>query len=340
MRERVLITGISGFIGKHVALRLLTDGYQVRGTVRSLARADEVRQTLALHGADLARLSFVEADLESDSGWEEAASGCRYVQHIASPVPIAQPRDREALVPQAKQGTLRVLEAARAADVDHVVVTSSVAAMMYRPDRSNPVTVSEDDWSDPEWAQATAYVVSKTRAELALWQWAHEHDWADRVTTINPSVILGPTLDAHAGSSTEIIRALMTGAYPLLPPLTLLMVDIRDVVELHARAMTMPATGGRRLLGAADALPLTEVAAALSVAFPAYAKQIPTMAAPAFLIRMAARFERTLQTIAPDLGVIPIAETAYVTDLTGVTFRPSMEAVHATAQSLIDHGVV
>jgi nucleoside-diphosphate-sugar epimerase len=202
------------------------------------------------------------------------------------------------------------------------------------------VAVSEDDWSDPDWEKATAYVVSKTRAELALWQWAHEHDWSDRVTTINPSVILGPTLDAYAGSSTEIIRAFMTGVYPLLPPLTLLMVDIRDVVELHARAMTMPITGSRRLLAAGDALHLTEVAAILSEAFPAYAKQIPTVAAPAFLVRMAARFDRTLQTIVPDLGVIPIAETGYVTELTGVTFRPSAEAVRATGQSLIDYGVV
>ncbi len=340
MSETVFVTGITGFIAKHVALNLLTQGYAVRGTLRSMARADEVRQTLQAHGADVSNLSFVEANLDEDGGWVEAVADCDYVQHIASPVPVSQPRDREALVPMARGGALRVLNAAQAADVKHIVVTSSLAAMAHRDDRSATRSITESDWSDPEGKHATAYIVSKTRAELAVWAWAYEQGWTERVTTVNPCYVLGPTLDTDISGSVMVVQLLMTGAYPLLPPINLMLVDVRDVAELHVRAMTLPETGGRRLLAAADTLALLDVADILRNEFPSYAVKIPTRNMPAFAVRLLAQFDRKVMSIVPQLGRTLTADNAYVTELTGVHFRPAEEAVRAAGQSLIDHSVI
>jgi dihydroflavonol-4-reductase len=218
MSELVLVTGISGFIAKHVALNLLQCGYSVRGTLRTPKRADEVRQALQTHSADTSGLSFVEADLGSDSGWAEAASGCTYVQHVASPFPIKQPRHREALVPEARQGALRVLEAARAADVKRIVFTSSMASMIHRANRPKQMTVTEDDWTDPTLNRLSPYIVSKTRAERAAWDWARENGWERRLTVINPGFVLGPTLDGQTCTSLDVIKLFMKAAYPAVPP--------------------------------------------------------------------------------------------------------------------------
>ncbi len=340
MEEQVLVTGISGFIAKHVALKLLQTGYRVRGTLRTRSRADEVRHALQIHGADISGLSFVEADLGSDSGWTEAARDCAYVQHVASPFPMKQPRDRESLVPEARQGALRVLEAARAAGVKRMVLTSSMVAMMYRANRPAQILVSETDWTDPSWNQLSAYIVSKTRAEKAAWNWADENGWKSRLTAVNPGFVLGPALDDKTGTSLDVIKLFFKGAYPALPPVCYPVVDVRDLAELHIRAMTAQDAGGRRLIGAADALSMSEMGRILRNAFPDYAKKIPTRTLPGFLVRFLAVFDRALKSVIADVGVIPAADNAYVIEMTGISFKPAEEAVRAAGQSLIDHSLV
>ena len=274
MSDTVLVTGISGFIAKHVALKLLQNGYSVRGTLRTPGRADEVREMLQAHGADISKLSFVEADLGSDSGWSEACSGCTFVQHVASPFPMKQPRDREALVPEAREGALRVLEAARAADVQRIIVTSSIVAMMYRSDRPAEMKVGENDWTDPEWKPLSAYIVSKTRAERAVWEWARENDWTQRVTVVNPGFVLGPALDGQTGTSLDVIKLIMKGAYPAVPPSNYPVVDVRDLTDLHLNAMTAENSAGRRLIGAGKTLSMAQMGNILRNAFPGYDKKI------------------------------------------------------------------
>lgn len=340
MKEQVLITGISGFIAKHIALKLLQEGYKVRGTLRTSAPAEKVRQTLQTHGADTSGLSFIEADLGSDAGWAEAARACAYVQHVASPFPMKQPRDRESLVPEARQGALRVLEAARAADVKRVVFTSSMVAMMYRADRANNITVTEDDWTDPSWNQLSAYIVSKTRAEKAAWDWADENGWKPRLTVVNPGFVLGPALDNKTGTSLDVIKLFMKGAYPAVPPVYYPVVDVRDLAELHIRAMTAQNVGGRRLIGAAETVSLRELGQILRDAFPNYAKKIPIRTLPGFVVRFMAIFDRALKSVIPDIGVKPVAENAYVMEMTGVSFRSAEEAVRAAGQSLIDYSLI
>jgi nucleoside-diphosphate-sugar epimerase len=340
MNEQVLVTGISGFIAKHIALKLLQNGYNVRGTLRTPARADEVRKTLQVNGADISKLTFYEADLGSDSGWTEAARDCAYVQHVASPFPIKQPRDRESLVPEAGQGALRVLDAACGVDVKRIVFTSSMAAMMYRANRPKEITVTENDWTDPDWKPLSAYIVSKTRAEKAAWNWADEKGWRQLLTVVNPGFVLGPALDGKIGTSLEVIKLFMKGAYPAVPPAHYPVVDVRDLAELFVRAMTTQDAGGRRIIGAANTLSLAEMGRILRDAFPEYAKKIPTRTLPGFIVRFVANFDRALKSVIPDLGVIPVADNAYVIEMTGISFKPAEAAVRAAGHSLVEHSLV
>lgn len=337
---KVLVTGISGFIAKHVALQLLQAGHEVVGTVRSEAKAQPVKETLVRHGADHSKISFVEADLTSDDGWAQAVTGCDYVQHLASPFPLQQPDDREALVPAARDGLLRVFNAALDADVKRIVVTSSMAAVMYNPKFGKVFDAGPDDWTDPDWKALTAYVVSKTRAEQALWARADEVSARDRVSVINPGLVLGPALDASIGSSLAVIEMMLKGAYPAMPPVCIPTVDVRDVAALHVVAMDNPSAAGQRLLAAKQSPSLKDLADILRDAFPAYARKIPKNELPAFLVRFASLFDKTLKSILPDLGRVPTAKTAYVTEKTGIAFRDASEAAIASAESLIEYGIV
>ena len=340
MKEQVLITGISGFIAKHIALKLLQKGYKVRGTLRTASHADVVRRALQVHGADVSGLSFINADLSSDSGWAEAAKDCAYVHHVASPFPMKQPRDRESLVPEARQGTLWVLEAARAANVHRILLTSSMVAMMYRANRPATMMVTETDWTDSNWNQLSAYIVSKTCAEKAAWDWAEKNGWKPSLTAINPGFVLGPALDDKTGTSLDVIKLFFKGAYPALPPVHYPIVDVRDIAELHFRAMTAKDAGGRRLIGAKDTISMSEMGQILRNAFPDYAKKIPIRTLPGFFVRFLAIFDRALKSIVPDIGVKTIAENTYVIKMTGISFKSAEEAVRAAGQSLIDHSLV
>ena len=340
MGATVLVTGIGGFIAKHVALALLRDGYTVRGTVRTPTAADEVRASLARHGADLERLSFVVADLDDDTGWELAIAGCEFIQHVASPFPLKTPDDRESLVPAAREGTLRILRHGLQAGVSRIVETSSMVAMMYRADRPAEITVREGDWTDPEWPSLSAYIVSKTRAERAAWEFLRAAGAENKLCTVNPGFVLGPLLDARLGTSLEVIRLFMTGAYPAVPPVSFPVVDVRDLADVHVRAMTAPDTCGRRLIAAGETISMAAMAVMLRDAFPNRARRIPTRVLPPLVVRLLGLFDRQLRTLRSDLGVVPHADSAYVTALTGIGFRPARESVVAAGQSLVDYGVI
>jgi nucleoside-diphosphate-sugar epimerase len=339
MTDQVLVTGISGFIAKHVAMSLLNAGYAVRGTVRSAARESEVRDTLQRRGADVGRLSFAVADLESNEGWTQAVEGCRFIQHIASPFPINAPREREALVPAAREGALRVVRAAMSAGAERVVMTSSMVAMMYRANRPKRPAIAETDWTDPDWSQATPYIISKTRSERAVRDELTAAQSLERLVTIHPGFVLGPCLDKDAGTSLEVIKLFMTGAYPAVPPVHFPVVDVRDIAALQVAAQTAP-VGGRRLIGAADTMSMKDMALELRSAFPDRSRKIPTSELPATMVRILGLFDPTLRTLRADLGVRPVADMQKTTADTGVCFRAGREAVRAAAESLIEHGLV
>ncbi len=343
MTDTIVITGVSGFIARHIALAFLREGASVRGTVRSLDKAEAVRKGLAAHdpaAADPARLSFVAADLTGDAGWREAMTGARAVMHVASPFPMAQPRDRNALTPAARDGALRVINAALDAGAPRVVMTASMVTMMYRPGRPALNPVRESDWTDIGWKALSAYVVSKTEAERAAWRLVEERRAKDRFTTVHPGLVVGPALDRDFGASIELVRMMMTGAYPAVPPAAYPVVDVRDVADLHVAASRRPQTGGRRLMAVGGVLSMAEMGAALKKAAPDLAAKAPTATLPGIVVRLMAQLDRNLAAVIPDLGSRPQPDADYVTDLAGVMARPAKDGLAATARSLAKVGAI
>jgi len=336
MTDTVLVTGISGFIASNVAAKLLGQGYAVRGTVRNKAKGQRIVESLAAEGTDTSNLELVEANLSSDMGWKTAVQDCRYVQHIASPFPLDAPSDREALVPAARAGAMRVIEQALGAGAERVVMTSSMVSMIGQPGRGDHMLVKESDWSDPDWRPLTAYPVSKTRAERAVWDYVKSQDLESRLTTVCPGLVFGPDPYNNGGASLEIIKGLFTGKFPMMPKIAYPIVDVRDCAALHVKAMTAPNAGGRRLMAASDTLWISDIAEILRESYPK--AKLPTRIMPNLIVKIAAIFDTSIKGIVPDVGIFHEADAAYVSSLTGVIPRPAKEAVLAAADSLTIHG--
>lgn len=338
MTDRVLVTGLSGFIASHVAKGLLDQGYAIRGTVRNKTKGERIVEALAEQGADTSRLELFEADLSQDAGWKQAVQDCRFVQHIASPFPLQAPSNREALVPSARAGAMRVIEQAIGAGAERVVMTSSMVSMMGQKGRKDHMRVKESDWSDPDWKPLTAYAVSKTRAELAVWDYVRSQNSKNRLTTICPGLVFGPDTYKNGGASLELIKGLFTGKFPMMPRLAYPIVDVRDCASLHIKAMTADAVGARRLMSASNTLWISEVSKILQAAYPK--AKLPNREMPNWGVKVAAVFDTTIKSVKPDIGIFHEADAAYVTSLTGVIPRPAKDAILAAAESLIENGVI
>jgi len=337
----VLVTGGSGFIGTHCVLQLLSAGHQVRTTVRNLKRESEVRALLKQGGAEPGeRLSFVAADLESDAGWPAAAAGCEFVLHVASPFPANVPKHEDELIVPAREGALRVLRAARDAGVRRVVLTSSFAAIGYGH-KEQEAPFNETDWTDPNGDDVTAYVKSKTLAERAAWDFLAKEGGSLELSVVNPVGVFGPVLGADYSTSILIVQRLMDGALPGCPRLQFGVVDVRDVADLHLRAMTNPAAKGERFLAVAgDFMSIRDIAMALKARMGAAAKRVPTRQLPNWLVRIAAMRDPAAQQIIPELGKYKNATNEKARRVLGWAPRPREEAIVATAESLVRLGLL
>ncbi len=314
MAEQVLVTGISGYIGQHVAAQLLIEGYQVVGTVRSL---DKSASTLAALTpvAPVEHLRFVEADLLDDRGWAEAMEGCQLVVHVASPFVLAEPKDENALITPAVEGTKRVLMAAKAAGVRRVVLTSSIVAMTAGKPSG---TYGPDAWSDVTTAIG-AYAKSKTLAERAAWEVVG--DGSMELVAINPGAVFGPSLGAAGdGQSVSVMADLIGGKMPAIPDVAMGMVDVRDVARLHLAALTAPSAPGQRFI-AASAAPV-ELRYLAEVLRGAGYTKVPTRKAPNVAIKLMALFDRQAKGMVPQLGKRVAFDNRTTYDVLGWTPTP------------------
>ena len=340
MSDKVLLTGVSGFLGGHIALALLAAGYTVRGSLRNPGRADHVRATLAKAGGDVARLEFVTLDLLKDDGWEAAAQGCRFVAHAASPFVISLPADKMALIRPAVEGTARALNAALTAKVERVVLTSSIAAIAYGHPRTRTAPYTARDWSDLDRPGGTAYTESKTLAERRAWEMMKAAGRESDLVAINPGMILGPLLDEDPGTSALTVLRLLNGSMPAAPRIAFPIVDARDVAAAHVAALTSPIAGGRRFPLGDDCLSLKQLADVLRRRLPDRARKAPRFEMPNWAVRLYALFDRDLRGNLDELGAMRRIDASDAVALLGRALIPAEEALVATAESLIAFGLV
>ena len=342
--DLVLVTGATGFIAQHCVVQLLDAGYRVRGTARSAGRAEQLRASLLPHVAGgktaLDRLELVSADLTSDAGWAEAVAGCRFVHHVASPLPRVPPRDENEVIVPARDGALRVLRAAAEAGVERVVLTSSVAAVVYGHDRNQ--VFDETTWSDINTRAIGAYEKSKTIAERAAWDYVATLDGERplELVSINPGLVLGPILDEDYGTSGEVLKKLFDRDFPACPDINWAVVDVRDVAAAHMAAMTVPEAAGERFICAIDNYSLRDVARVLDANFRERGFRIPTGNLPGFAMKLAAVFDKTARLALNDLGVRQDLDYSKIKRVLNWQPRGMEEMVVAMGNSFIDYGVI
>jgi dihydroflavonol-4-reductase len=339
---KVLLTGASGYIGKHITLELLNQGYEVRASLRSLKKALEVIDAVTPHLKDSknldSRLTFVELDLEKDSGWDDALEGIDALMHTASPFPIASPKDENELIRPAVEGTLRALKAAKKAGVKRVVLTSSVAAIYGSDLPEDKAAFDESMWSDVSHPVGrVAYTKSKTLAEKAAWDFIKNEAQDMNLTTINPVLVLGAPLDKNFGSSISVVERIMKGSDPMLPNLKFAIVDVQDVAKMHVLALSKPESIGERIIASSETFSFVAIAKYIKDQFPA--SKAKTTQAPDSLIKILSLFDAQIKAILPLIGKSMLVSNSKARAILGIDFIPVEQSIKSSAEFLVKNGL-
>ncbi len=320
--SKVLVTGASGFIAKHIVRELLEQGYQVRGSIRSDKREAEIQALFP--DADI---EYVKLDLSSDDGWDAALAGVDVLMHTASPFPGEEPDDRMELIRPAVDGTKRALNAANDAGVKRVILTSSCVAIYKDPAKPPMEQSSEANWTDPDGSGVSGYEASKTMAEKAAWDLAEQHGL--QLTTINPGVVFGPAMDANYGTSLELVEQILGGDFPAYPNINVPAVDVRDVARMHVAAIGNDNTIGERFAANSGAIYLIDAARALAKAYPD--KKLKLRKAPDLMLKIAGRFDKRMAQVVGSLGRNMDVDGSKAERTMGFTYIPTTEALLAAA---------
>lgn len=332
----ILITGIGGFLAGYIAQQLLDQGYKIRGTVRHISSAAQITDRLCRQSIGARpSIEFRQLDLCNDEGWSDAIDGCNYVLHTASPFPAGLPKHENDLILPARDGTLRVLQAAHKAKVKRVVLTSSIAATNHG-NGTPPFT--ETDWTDPYGARATPYYKAKTLAEQAAWSYANASGLD--LAVINPGMIFGPLASPNFGTSVGLLLQLMNGKFSRLPRFGFPVVDVRSVADAHIRAMTNPAASGQRFIVAGQFLWLKDISNILTKAFPDYAYRLPTQEIPSWLVRVMATVSPMSRLIVHELGRDLSVDTSKAKRVLNWKASSESECICSCVQSLIDLNLI
>jgi dihydroflavonol-4-reductase len=340
MGGTVLVTGGSGYIAGFLIRQLLEAGWTVHTTVRSLAREAELRPQL---GGTPETLRFFAADLTADAGWDEAAQGCSHVAHVASPFPLTVPKDADELIRPARDGALRALRASKAAGAGRFVLTSSFAAVGYGHPSHCYVPgheFTEADWTDLTNPAVPPYMRSKTVAERAARDWIAAEGAGLEFVSVNPVAVLGPVASRDLSTSTELVKQLLEGAIPALPDVGFGIVDVRDVADLHVRALVTPGLAGERFLASGPFLTFAQIAEILRRNLGHEARKVPTRRLPDWIVKAAAPFSASIKQVSSELGKHRVASSAHAMERAGWTMHPAEQTIVDTARSLIDLGIV
>jgi len=339
MTDLILVTGASGFVGKWCVVKLLEKGYRVRGTIRSEAKAKQVRETVgALVGADaISRLELVKADILDDKGWPEALAGVTAVMHVATVIRGDEPRDQSLVIRPALEGTERILKATHAAGIKRLIITSSIATVGYgHGQTSGTRTYNETHFTQFETMRWTwAYCVGKTKAERLAWAFAKEHGM--EVTTIHPGAIIGPALDEDASISVGMVSGLLDNSTPALPSNGFSIVDVRDVADMHVAALEKSEAIGQRYLATAEYMPFPEVAKVVQELYPE--RKIVNREAPDWIIKLVAMFGGPARQIINDIGNVKIFDGSKGEALMGHKYIPARQSIKDTAETVIKFGL-
>ena len=337
----VLVTGGTGFVGSHIILQLLQQGFQVRTTLRTISRKNEIIEMMEASGiGNLSNLSFFETDLLKDKNWNEAVKGCDYVLHVASPIFLRLPKDEDEMVRPAVEGALRVLKAAKEAGVKRVVMTSNFGAVGYsHKDSSKPIT--EESWTNPNEKGLSIYNKSKVLAERAAWNFIQNEGGTLELSVINPMAIFGPSLNATLSSGFDLLLKVLNGTMKAIPDIRLGIVDVRDVADLHIRAMLNPNAKGERFLAlAGGTMSLLEISMFLKKQMPDIAKRASSKSMPTWLIKIAALFNKQAKAILPMVGINRNATNEKAKTMLKWNPRSNEEAILATVESLVKYKAI
>lgn len=334
-KQTVLVTGASGFIAKHCIVKLLNEGYIVRGSLRSQNKADVVRAAVATK-ANTDDLTFVTLDLMSDDGWDAAMKGCDFVQHVASPFPGAEPDDEDELIIPAREGALRAVRTAAKAGVKRVVLTSSMAAIAYGHDHPSDYVFDEKDWSNTD-GKIGAYLKSKTFAEKAAWDFMEtEAAGSMELSVINPGAVLGPLLDDSFSTSGELVGKLLRGEVPACPEIGFSCIDVRDIADAHFAAMIKPVAAGRRYLCIESYAWMLDISTILYEA----GYKTPTKKLPNFAVHILAIFDKTVRMIKGGLGKKENCSNERLRKELGIEPRSLKEMTLSMAETMVEFGMV
>jgi dihydroflavonol-4-reductase len=338
-KEMVLVTGGSGFIATYCIIALLNNGYKVRASLRSLQKSGLVKQLLKEGGIEsFDDLSFAAADLKNEASWEKAVEGCGYVIHVASPTPYTDATTEDDFVIPARNGVLFVLRAAKKAGVKRVVLTSAFGAVGFGTVKTTPYT--EEDWTVLN-DTVFPYQKSKTISEKAAWDFIKNEGEGMQLSVVNPTGVLGPVLGDDFSHSIQNIKQILTGHMKACPKIISGYVDVRDVADLHFKAMTMPQANGQRFIAVAGAgLSLLDTANVLRKNLGEKAAKVPTRELPNWLIKFLTIFNPKLKAVAPYLGMVKNASSEKAITMLGWKPRSAEEAILATATSLIRLNIV
>ena len=336
MTDTVLVSGGSGYIAGFLIRQLVAEGWMVHTTVRSLVREAAVRELLAV---DNSRVRFFAADLNADAGWAEAMAGCSHVAHVASPLPMGVPKHADELIVPARDGALRALRAAKAAGVKRFVMTSSVAAISYGRGRGVH-HFTEADWTDLSQPGLTPYIQSKTVAERAARDWVAQEGGSMEYCSICPSVVLGPVWSRDYSASLVIVKKLLDGSLGATPDIGFGVVDVRDVADLHVRALKAPNMAGERFIASGRFMKLREVADVLRAELGPQAAKVTTRNVPDWLVRGAALFNPLAKAVVGELGSVRNQSPAHAKAVLGWATRPVEQSIVDSARSLLQLGIV